>query len=126
MSDVRALNRAMRARWLLAVAEDPRQLSELLEASATKVGAPLRSISLVELIATTQKCSKAKSKEMTRRIVSVSSGGTGYGVNPTIGWLIDPRAGGRRIAAFADSLTSLRKGPPWAGFPWTPEPAGMK
>jgi len=37
----------MRARWLLAVAEDPRQLPELLEASATRVGAPLRSIRLV-------------------------------------------------------------------------------
>lgn len=42
-----------------------------------------------------------------------------------IDWLLDPRAGGRRILAFADALMPAKDEPPWPGFPYTPEPARL-
>jgi hypothetical protein len=114
----------MRARWLLALAEEPAQLSELLEAAGTQVGSPLRFITLEELIATARRCSLSKAREVVRRIVSTCVGGSGGGVRPDVRWLLDYRAGGRRLAAFADAMTPLREGPPWEGFPWTVVPEG--
>lgn len=39
----------------------------------------------------------------------------------TIGWVHDPRAGGRRWFALRDALRP-RDEPPWPGFPWAPPP----
>lgn len=41
----------------------------------------------------------------------------------TIGWLIDPRAGGRRLHALRDAM-SKRIDVPWPGFPWSGGPTG--
>jgi hypothetical protein len=38
----------------------------------------------------------------------------------TVGWLLDPRAGGRRYLAFIDAMRTRE--PPWPGFPWEPGP----
>lgn len=40
-------------------------------------------------------------------------------------WLLDPRAGGRRLMAFADAVAE-RVECPWEGFPYTPAPAGLR
>lgn len=42
----------------------------------------------------------------------------------TVGWVLDPRAGGRRIYALVDALRD-RDEPPWPGFPWTPRSPGV-
>jgi hypothetical protein len=39
----------------------------------------------------------------------------------TVGWLLDPRAGGKRWYALHDALRA-RDQSPWPGFPWAPPP----
>lgn len=46
----------------------------------------------------------------------------------TVGWVLDPRAGGRRHYALGDAVRE-RITEPWPGFPWQPPPganAGRK
>lgn len=41
--------------------------------------------------------------------------------NPNIAWLIDQRAGQKRIRAFQETLNTQTT-PPWPGWPYTPKP----
>ena len=41
----------------------------------------------------------------------------------TVGWVLDPRAGGRRYLALVDALRPREA--PWPGFPWEPNPSAV-
>ncbi|MBW3068949.1 hypothetical protein GZ998_05405 [Actinomyces sp. 594] len=59
-----------------------------------------------------------------RRLLGRARGLHGGTADPTVGWLVDPRAGGRRVAAFA-AAWEPRPGT-WEGFPFTPAPADWR
>lgn len=117
-NNARLAARSARGWWLLALHEEKVTISDVIEEAATAEGSPLRSIPLSELISSSMGIGKNRSESLSEKIAEICRGDGCAQRNPTIGWLLDPRAGGRRMAAFADCLTPLRVHVPWEGFPW--------
>ncbi|QYJ03101.1 hypothetical protein KUV85_12235 [Nocardioides panacisoli] len=106
--------RRLRAEHLIAVAEGVLSPQDVIEAAAQPANIALRAIALKELY-----IARAMSPRRWRRVRNLTLAvlGTTVAENKmTIGWLHDPRAGGRRHYAFTDALRERK--PPWPGFPW--------
>lgn len=69
-------------------------------------------------------CRPGMTPRAVRRVLSQTRSLHGGSGDPTIAYLTDPRAAGRRIAAFAAAYDP-RPGT-WPGFPFTPAPASWR
>lgn len=109
--------RRLRAEYLVAVATGLVTVHDVVRASATETGKPLRRISLRQL----HLSSEGWGERRTARLMSALAeriGGSETPHDKTIAWLIDPRSGGRRYLAWIDVQRS-KNSAPWAGFPFT-------
>lgn len=95
-------------------------ISDLLKAATTEGGRPLRRLTLRQLLMNQDGWGRARTAHALSLLTSL------LGPEPTsrltVAWLIDARAGGRRVRALADVLTERTQ--PEIGFPYAPLPTG--
>lgn len=111
-----------RSEWLISLGvEGLTTIPDLLRQATTEEGRPLRRITLRQLLLTQEGWGRARADRVLAHTTSL------LGYEPTsrltVAWLIDARAGRRRVQALADALTE--RVVPWIGFPFAPPlPAG--
>ncbi|MCC3292854.1 hypothetical protein [Arthrobacter sp. zg-Y1110] len=96
---------------------EPATVADVLRAAGTKEYRPLLRIRLGMLLRYQPGWGKGKAEAVVDHVLSV----TGAKLDRrlvNVGWLLDPRAGGRRYTAWLDALEP-KKDPPWSGFPHT-------
>lgn len=108
--------RLLRADHLLAVHEGLLEPLDVVDAARHPTAQALRRIRLDELFLSAQGTSTREWRLIRKRILGVLNLDV-PDRDLTIGWVIDPRAGGRRLHALKDSLRP-RLEVPWPGFPW--------
>lgn len=106
-----------RSRWLVSLQKEGTvTVPDLLKAATTEEGRPLRRITLRQLLLTQDGWGRARADRVLSHTTSL------LGHEPTsrltVAWLIDARAGRRRVHALADALTE--RVAPWPGFPFAP------
>lgn len=111
-----------RSEWLVSLGvEGLVSIPDLIRQATTEEGRPLRRITLRQLLLTQEGWGRARVDRVLSHTLSL------LGHEPTrrltVAWLIDARAGRRRVHALADALTE--RAVPWIGFPYAPPlPAG--
>lgn len=111
----KAANR-FRAEWLLMLADGMFTPADLLREAGTDAGRPLLKLSLSQVLLSLPGWGRKRCDSILKHVLSV----TGVKIEQrhvTVGWLLDPRAGGRRYQAWLDAMQT-KEGPPWAGFPY--------
>jgi len=95
-------------------------ISDLLEAAAQEGNHALRRLTLRQLLMNQEGWGRARTARALTHLTSL------LGSEPTsrltVAWLLDARAGGRRLRALADVLSERTQ--PEIGFPYAPLPAG--
>ncbi|MHA3723768.1 hypothetical protein ACXR2T_07805 [Leucobacter sp. HY1910] len=113
-----------RGQQIIAVAEQRLTPQDVIAAAAERE--VLRPITLKRLLGAQPGWGDAKVGRFTAELARIC----GTEVKPhrlTIGWLIDRRAGGRRLIAYANLWRQEQRAQrplPWPGFPYTPAPTG--
>lgn len=111
-----------RAAWLVSLGvEGNKTIPDLVRQATTEEGRPLRRITLRQLLLTQEGWGRARAD----RVLSLTTSLLGHEPTSrlTVAWLIDARAGRRRVRALVDALTE--RDVPWIGFPYAPPlPAG--
>lgn len=109
-----------RADWLISLESGVTSISDLIKAATTEEGRALRRITLRQLLMSQEGWGRARAERVLSHTTQI------LGHNPTsrltVAWLIDARAGGRRVHALADALKTRTE--PWIGFPYAPAPTG--
>lgn len=115
--------RNIRAEWLTGIHMGLFTPADIIEAACEPDGKPLLRITLMRLLTEQDGWGLPKAKtvlERTLRLLDLRPA-----AHPTrtltVQWLIDARAGGRRIHALADAINDTTE-IPWAGFPYTTQP----
>lgn len=108
--------RRYRAEWLVAVAQGLTGPLDLVVQAATEEGEPLRTISLQQLLLSVPGWGHLRSAQVLRDLAGVLDVDCAVVGRHTVGWLLDPRAGGRRVLAWLDAHQRPRA--PWPGFPF--------
>lgn len=116
--------RTMRAEWSVGVAEGLLTSVDVIEHACTVEGRPLRRMKLRQLLLSQPHWGQARTGEAMTRFARFAGLAPSADLDElTAGWLIDSRAGGRRISAWLDAVEVRRDGPPWPGFPYLRKPA---
>lgn len=105
-----------RAEWLLLLNDEIVTPDDLLKDAGTPAGRPLLKLSLAQVLMSLPGWGRKRCDSILNHVIAV----TGAKVEPrqmTVGWLLDPRAGGRRYQAWLDARQP-KDGPPWPGFPY--------
>lgn len=112
--------------YLEAVANGEVNAQDVISAACTPRGTYLGRIKLTRLLATQPGWGDKNATAAVRRIIAVI-----YGSHPSvqpkdldISWLVDPRAGGRRLTAWASCVGDINA--TWSGFPYAPMPEGVR
>lgn len=120
--DVSALNTArraasrIRAEWLMHINEGTLTPSDLMKEAARPEARPLLKLSLRQILLSQQGWGRKRADSALDHVAGVI-GGKIDRRHLTVGWLLDPRAGGRRFAAWLDAFQP-KTGPLWPGFPY--------
>lgn len=112
--------RRTRSEYLVAVAVGVIGINDVIMAACQADGIPLRTLRLRDLLMARPRTGAATADAHLRHTalaLGMSEGSIG---GATIGWLIDTRAGGRRLLAWLDGFAERK--PPWPGFPSAPPP----
>lgn len=109
-----------RAEWLISLSSGVISISDLIKAATREDGQALRRITLRQLLMSQEGWGRARAE----RVLSHTTHILGHEPTSrlTVAWLIDARAGGRRVHALADALRM--RVTPWIGFPYAPLPSG--
>ena len=111
-----------RSSWLVSLGvEGNKTIPDLVRQAPSEEGRPLRRITLRQLLLTQESWGRARAD----RVLSLTTSLLGHEPTSrlTVAWLIDARAGRRRVHALTDALTE--RAVPWIGFPYAPPlPAG--
>ena len=124
LSSERAKADQERAEWLLSIASDVLEISELFDTVLMNPDSALSKITLRELLLTQPRWGKGRTKHVLDGIRST------LGVDTptremTVGWLLDRRvAGASRMLAWVDAFDPRDKAP-WTGYPFAPKPEGV-
>ncbi len=111
-----------RAEWILSLHLGYVTATDLIEAACTDEFKPLLRLTLRQVLSNQPGWGVARAQRVLGHLRSVL-GLTGTNTRRlTVAWLVDSRAGGRRVLAWADCLDN-KSNPPWPGFPYAPEPA---
>lgn len=111
--------RTLRARHLHAVTIGAARAVDVITAAQSSAGVPLRQIKLRQLVLAQPSVGKKKADAFLSAVAGTLEAPVGID-DKTIGWLIDSRAGGRRILSWLDAATTSAT--PWPGFPFSPSP----
>lgn len=120
-NSARAVAERRRSAALIEVASGEASVADVITAAATEAGRPLLRITLRQLLLAQPGWGTERTAKVLSQTLTVLESQNVPMRRLTIAWLLDPRAGGRRLMAFCDSL-STRTEPPWVGFPFMPKP----
>lgn len=115
----RTANR-QRAEYLSSVTTGLLSVHDVITAACTTEGVALRRIALAQLLGAQPDWGRTKVRDAMTHLRTIGGESRDLG-RMTVGWLVDPRARGARLLAFADA-THESHGPPWPGFPLSPSP----
>lgn len=116
LQSARRLADRKRAEWLLLVNDGTFGPAELLHEAARADGRALLKLSLRQVLLAQKGWGRKKTDAVLSHIFSIV-GGKIEVRQATVGWLLDPRAGGRRFGAWLDAFEP-KSGPLWPGFPY--------
>lgn len=105
-----------RAQWLMLIHDGMVTPGDVLADAAGPQARPLMKLSLRQLLLAQQGWGKTRADGVIDKILSVTDAKIERR-QVTIGWLLDPRAGGRRFAAWLDAFEP-RSALGGAGFPY--------
>lgn len=115
-----------RAEWLVALAEDVVTLPDVLAHAATEEGRPLLRVRLHQLLTTQPGWGEVRAGRVLATLGEFLSE-PGCATGRTLAWLLDPRAGGRRVTAFLEAYFARRRHEtPWPGFPYAKAPPALQ
>ncbi|KQW45934.1 hypothetical protein ASC77_18635 [Nocardioides sp. Root1257] len=115
--------RRLRAEFLHDVHLGRTMPIDLLDAAREDWAIPLRQMSLEQVFLSSGMSARGWRLVRTRMLATL--GIEVRRADLTVGWVIDPRAGGRRHYALGDALRD-RDQAPWPGFPWLPRPGASE
>lgn len=113
--------RTYRGEWLVGLAEGVVSPLDLFLAAMAPGGGPLRRLRLVTVLSAQPGWGTTRTHTTLERF-HAQAGRPRDGRPATVGWLIDRRSQGRRLARWVGTTETMRDTPPWPGFPWTPAP----
>lgn len=108
---------------LSAIAQGELTPTDVIHAACAEDGKYLRKLTLVRILAVQPGWGERPARQAVSRLAEVA----GLKVRLRkidIAWLIDPRAGGRRLAAWA-SVADTSDHKPWPGFPFAADPSAV-
>lgn len=105
-----------RGNWILLVSEGMFTPTDVIAEAAKPAGAPLLKLGLRQLVMAQPDWGEARSSALVSKVISVSGSKIPV-AKATVSWLLDRRSGGRRFAAWLDSIQE-KAGTPGAGFPF--------
>lgn len=111
--------RHARARALLEVTMGQRTILDVIVEAQSVHGVPLRQIRLKQLVLAQPGVGRQRAESFLSAFSAVLEERGEVG-GRTVGWLIDARAGGRRLLSWLDAAT--KEPTPWPGFPFAPAP----
>lgn len=124
-----------RAEWQIALALGEVTIKDFIEEACSWQGVALRCVSLQSLVTAQAGVGEVRARAFldefearlghprARRNAGKAAGHKPVGKRP-VSWLIDPRAGGKRLLAFLDVMDQSPS-EPWPGFPLAAPPAWM-
>lgn len=121
--------RRERASLLVSVASGMLDVKDAIEMAAADERRYLLKIRLRQLLLAQEGWGPTQAERViyrTAEIVGTDMSDRREMLGLRLSWLLDPRTGGDRFAAFHDALLSERDRhtPPWPGFPYSPRPEG--
>lgn len=124
-NEARKEARELRAAALLRVRAGDNTPLDIIRYAATEKGRALNKLSVYQLLIAQEGWGDKRAKEAIRRLFEVLEMKPDDPTKIKIGWVLDPRSGGRRFLAWIDvmEIRSKKIQPPWTGFPFTPAPA---
>ncbi|MCU6481284.1 hypothetical protein [Arthrobacter sp. A2-55] len=105
----------LRAEWMLLVHDGTVTLNDVLQEAQHQESKALLRLSVRQLLMSQPNWGRGKADSVIGHILSVLDVEIDRRL-VTVGWLLDPRAGGRRFAAWLDAFEPKQR-PPWPGFP---------
>lgn len=129
MSDVQHLVQArlaadsVRGEYLTLVAQGLMPPAEVIWWATQPGKDPLRALTVKRLMSAIPGNGERTVTRFTRELADIAGSSTPPS-RLTIAWLVDRRAGGRRLIAFANLIAEHRT--PWPGFPYAPKPGGAR
>ena len=124
LTNAAAHARAVRGRYVLAVATGMLTVDDVIRQAQDASGIPLRRIRLTSLLQAQEGWGRGQARSVIDRLLAfLSNTDTSELPELTIGWLLDNRAGGTRYRAFIEAIaTTDPMSAPWSGFPRFPQP----
>ena len=122
-----ALHRARRSRaeWLVSLSDGMIRPLDIFAQAATLDGAPLRKLSLRQVLANTPGIGEVTVRKQLARLSRELGPDVDCGdKSTTVGWLLDNRTHGRRFIAWLGTIECGRVRPAWSGWPFAVEPGG--
>ena len=116
--------RVVRAEWHTSVSLGLTTLSDVVREACSPTGRPLLRMSLLRLLAERPgegPASALRILNLTLTTLGLPLASRAQASRLNIQWLVDGRAGGRRILAFTDACDAKDE-PPWPGFPYAAAP----
>lgn len=123
LNRARATAARFRAEWLHLVHDRMVTPGDVLAEAARPEAKPLLKLSARQLLLAQPGWGRARADAVIERIITVSQAKI-ESRQTTIGWLLDPRAGGRRFAAWLDAFED-REVLPEPGFPYAQRSSGV-
>jgi len=115
----------LRAEWLEALHEGLVTPVDLFRHAATADGRPLLALTLRQVLVHAGGLSgKTINIRLTRLRARCGADCISYR-QLTVGWLLDTRCRGRRLACWFSLQPAIGRQPPWDGFPFTPQTRGI-
>lgn len=105
-----------RGNWLLLVSEGMATPTQVIAEAAKPHGAALLKLRLRQLVQAQPDWGEGRSSALVSKVAKIA-GSKKPASEATIGWLLDRRTGGRRFAAWLDSIDE-KSGTPCTGFPF--------
>lgn len=109
-----------RAEWLLQIHYKKVKPRDFIDAARDPSWVALRRESLRQVIISEPGVGEGRWRQVRDRMLDALDIKV-WDKDLTVGWVLDPRAGGRRYHALIDALRPREA--PWPGFPWEPKPA---
>ncbi|MEJ7648669.1 MAG: hypothetical protein WKF57_06510 [Nakamurella sp.] len=122
-----ALERARRSRaeWLVSLSDGMIRPLDVFAQAATLEGAPLRKLTLRQVLTNTPGIGEATVRKQLTRLSRELGIAADHGAkSATVGWLLDNRTHGRRFIAWLGTVECDRVRPAWSGWPFAVEPGG--
>lgn len=110
-----------RTEWLLSLSAGYVTPADLIKAACTEENRALLRLTLRQVLVNQPGWGDVRATRVLSRLRRVLGEEQKDSRRMTVAWLVDSRAGGKRIQVWADALDN-RSSLPWPGFPHAPQP----